>query len=60
MLRNAWKALSVPDGSGSVAVQDLEGMAAAADVDLTQRAENLSIGQFARFAAVVGAAGSSG
>jgi 16S rRNA A1518/A1519 N6-dimethyltransferase RsmA/KsgA/DIM1 with predicted DNA glycosylase/AP lyase activity len=59
MLRNAWKALSVLDGSGTIAGQDLESMAAAADVDLTQRAEDLSIGQYARFASVVGAAGSS-
>ena len=59
MLRNAWKALSAPDGSGRIATQDLERMAAAADVDLTQRAEDLSIVQYARFASVVGAAGSS-
>ena len=60
MLRNAWKSLSAPDGGGTIPAPDLENMAAAADVDLTQRAEVLSIGQFARFASVVGASGSSG
>ena len=59
MLRNALKSLPAPDGTGTVTTVDLERLADEADIDLTQRAEDLSIGQFARFAAVVGAAGSS-
>ena len=59
MLRNVLRALPTTDGHGTIANEDLERLAAAADIDLTQRAEDLSIGQFARFASVLGAAGSS-
>lgn len=59
MLRNVLRALPAPDGRGTIANEDLERFAGAADIDLTQRAEDLSIGQFARFASVLGAAGSS-
>jgi 16S rRNA (adenine1518-N6/adenine1519-N6)-dimethyltransferase len=59
MLRNALRSLPAADGNGPLAASDLERIAASAEVDLTQRAENLSIGQFSRLASAVGAARSS-
>ena len=56
MLRNALKSLPFAEAGGTISSQDLERLAEAADIDLTQRAEDLSIGQFARFASVLGGA----
>ncbi|HIG18003.1 MAG TPA: ribosomal RNA small subunit methyltransferase A, partial [Candidatus Handelsmanbacteria bacterium] len=44
MLRNALKSLPFAEAGGTIASQDLERMAEAADIDLTHRAEDLSIG----------------
>ncbi len=57
MLRNVLRSLPAPSGEGALALPELEGLAADAGIDLTQRAEDLSIGQFARFTAVLGGAG---
>jgi 16S rRNA (adenine1518-N6/adenine1519-N6)-dimethyltransferase len=56
MLRNVWKSLPSPAGDGPMEPQLLERLAAEAAIDLTQRAEDVSIGQFARFATLAGAA----
>lgn len=56
MLRNVLRSLPAPSGEGTLAPAELERLAAAADIDLTQRAEDLSIGQFARFASILGGA----
>lgn len=56
MLRNTWKALPSKDNAGTIQATDLEQAAEQAQIDLTQRAEDLSIGQFARFAAILGSA----
>ena len=58
MLRKVLRSLPAPEG-GTLTVEALEEFASEAEIDLTQRAEDLSIGQFARFASVLGAAGST-
>lgn len=60
MLRNTLRSLPAPDGDGTLQIAALERLAGEADIDLTLRAEDLSVGQFARFASVLGAAGLSG
>ena len=50
MLRNALQALPAPGGEGTLGAEDLAALAAGARVDLTQRAESLSIDQYARLA----------
>jgi len=52
------RSLPAPEG-GTLTVEALQEFASEAEIDLTQRAEDLSIGQFARFASVLGAAGST-
>lgn len=59
MLRNVWRSLPAPNGEHTLETPELERMAAAAQIDLTQRAEDLSIGQFARFSSILGGAESA-
>ena len=55
MLRNALQSLpGLQDDEASISTADLAALAASAEIDLTQRAEDLSVGQFARLAAAMG------